>query len=215
MTRHIKNDPPSTPDDTIGAVYWDQKYARGKLAFLHDASEQPRFMALTDMIKDVIRQRGVCEIADIGCGEGLLVPYIRDLPISCYIAIDISSIALQSVPAMPCNTRLICRSLAEWDGAPAPDKPRILIASEILYYESQGPQKLLELAKSSDLHTDLLVSCVAGRPDKPNWQHGSIQLWRRLRATGLKPVDFVSPMDEKTETRWNIARYDLTGCTRD
>jgi hypothetical protein len=191
--------------------YWDQNYANGHFSFLHDEREKPRFRTISVMVRTIFAQRGPSEIADIGCGEGLLVPYVRDLAIHHYLALDISAVALQSVPPMPHRTTLIANSFTKWDGAPLPELPRILIASEILYYDPLAVGKLLQIINSDPLYTDLIISCHNGRPDKPNWRQSSERLWREMAALGLNEVERQCPADKAGAIGWNIARYELRG----
>ncbi len=56
---------------------------------------------------------------------------------------------------------------------------------------------------------EVIVSCVAGKPGKPNWTAASQRLWRDLRATGWKRLEMATVSDERAGLAWDIARYAL------
>src|SRR5690554_2347992 len=95
-------------------AYWDERYAQGRCAFLHEEREKPRFLALAELIAGIISRRGPCELADLGCGEGILLSYIEKLDLTHYIALDISSLALQAIRPPPFPMSLVTSSLGGW-----------------------------------------------------------------------------------------------------
>ncbi len=189
------------------AALWDADFKAGKLAFLHRPAELKRFPQIGAMIDRGSRVHGAVEIADIGSGEGLLLPWLPPKAVKRYLAIDISGVALKAIRDGKVPVARVRSSLAAWDGTPDPVAPRILVASEVLYYDPQGVLHLRKLAARSPRTVEVIVSCVAGRNDKPNWTAASQRLWTELRATGWRRIEMQSIRDDQAGLAWDISRY--------
>jgi SAM-dependent methyltransferase len=191
------------------AARWDADFKAGKLDFLRRPAELKRFTEIAAMIGRAARLHGPVEVADIGSGEGLLLAQLNPASVKRYIAIDISGVALKSIRAGRVPVAPVRASLATWDGRPAPVAPRIIVASEVLYYDPQSVTHVRKLAASAPRTVEVIVSCVAGKPGKPNWTAASQRLWSELRATGWKRLEMASVADERAGLAWDIARYAL------
>lgn len=191
------------------AARWDADFKAGKLDFLHRPAELKRFTAIAAMIARAARQHGPVEIADLGCGEGLLLAQLDAATVKRYIAVDISGVALKSIRQGAVPVAPVRASVATWDGRPEPVAPRIIVASEVLYYDAQSVTHLRKLAAGVPRTVEVIVSCVAGKPGKPNWTAASQRLWRDLRSTGWKRLEMATVSDERAGLAWDIARYAL------
>jgi SAM-dependent methyltransferase len=191
------------------AARWDADFRAGKLDFLHRPGEQRRLSEIAAMIGRSARQRGPVEVADLGCGEGLLLRQLDPSLVKRYVAIDISGVALKSIREGRVPVARVRSSVAAWDGRPEPIAPRVIVASEVLYYDPQGVTHLRKAAANTQRTVEVIVSCVAGRPDKPNWTASSLRLWHDMRLTGWRRLEMVTVRDERAGLAWDIARYAL------
>jgi SAM-dependent methyltransferase len=184
---------------------WDQAFSAGKYAFLHKPSEKARLKEIAEMIGRSIAEKGRCEIVDIGCGEGLLLDYLAGLDVARYVGVDVSAVALSRLPDSVFPVAAINASLAQWHGDPPPRARRILVASEVLYYDEHGIADLAHFA--ADGVSEIIISCVGGRHDKPNWTAASRKLWREIASAGWTLIETRRLSDEATGIDWDIARY--------
>jgi hypothetical protein len=189
------------------AALWDAEFKAGKLAFLHRPAELKRFAEIGAMVDRASRIHGPVEIADIGSGEGLILNHLPRGAVKRYLAVDISGVALKAIRDGQAPVARVRASLADWDGRPEPVSPRILIASEVLYYDNNGVAQLRRLAVRVPRTVEVIVSCVSGRPDKPNWTTASERLWRELRATGWRRIEMTKVSDARSSLQWDIARF--------
>lgn len=185
---------------------WDRRFRAGKYDFLRKPAETLRLDAIAEMIAAFASTNGPLEVADLGCGEGLLLPKLGKEAVARYLALDISAEALLRLPVSPVPAFPVHSTVSAWDGKPAPVAPRILVASEVLYYEPEGGAALARLMRAPGT-AGAIVSCVAGRPDKPNWQKGADRLWSSLDAAGLRRVEERKVADAGTS--WDIVRFAL------
>ncbi|MCB1450892.1 MAG: class I SAM-dependent methyltransferase [Nitratireductor sp.] len=188
---------------------WDAGFRAGKYDFLHKESEKERLKVIAGLVAGFAATHGICEVVDIGCGEGLLLPLLDQRLVSRYLGVDISTVALERLPASAIEVLRICKSLGEWDGKPEPMVPRVIVASEILYYDPDGVGELVRLATSSAVPQRILVSCVAAHPGKPNWAEASTRLWQELGEAPLNEIGRHSVQDGETGLSWDIGAYSL------
>lgn len=185
---------------------WDSEFRAGKYEFLKKPAEQARLDAIAAMIERSLDADGPCEVVDIGCGEGLLAERLP-VGVTRYVGVDISAVALARQSARSVPVARVRASLADWDGNPPATARRILVASEVLYYDRAAVGDLKRLADTTGTVSDIIVSCVAAHPDKPNWAEASEHLWADLAATGWRLVDEERLEDEDTGIAWDVARY--------
>jgi hypothetical protein len=191
------------------AARWDADFRTGKLDFLHRPGEQKRLAEIAAMIGRAARQHGPVEVVDLGSGEGLLLRQLDPAQVKRYVAVDVSGVALKSIREGRVPVARVRSSVAAWDGRPEPLAPRVLVASEVLYYDPQGVTHLRKAAAAMPRTVEAVVSCVCGRPDKPNWTASSQRLWRDMRFTGWRRLEMVIVRDERAGLAWDIARYAL------
>lgn len=163
---------------------WDARYRAGKYDYLRAAGERVRLGEIARLIGAEIAARGPVEVADIGCGEGLLLEALKGTGVSLYVAVDPSAVALSRIPRSDIPVEKKRMALGEWDGSPAALAPRIFVASEVLYYAPDGVSALQALVRSCAKPAGVIVSIVAGEAGKPNWETASRRLWRELGAAG-------------------------------
>jgi len=186
---------------------WDAGYRRGRYAFLRRPQEQLRLDEIARIVETITRRHGACEVADIGCGEGLLASRLNSASITRYVGVDLSRTALSRMPKAAFPVSAVCSALGDWDGRPVGNAPRVLIASEVLYYDAEGVAHLRRLAETVRSTVAVIVSCVAGKQDKPNWQTASVRLWRELARAGWP--ELARQHLANGDLAWDIAAYDL------
>jgi SAM-dependent methyltransferase len=191
------------------AARWDADFRSGRLDFLRRPSEQMRLGEIAAMVGRAARLHGPVEVVDLGCGEGLLLGRLDPALVKRYVAVDISGVALKAIREGRVPVARVRASVAAWDGRPEPVAPRIIVASEVLYYDPQGVTHVRKAAAAMPRTVEVIVSCVQGRPDKPNWTASSQRLWRDMRLTGWRRVEAVTTRDERAGLAWDIARYAL------
>ena len=184
---------------------WDDLFLHGQCDFLHKPDELLQLAVIAQIVGRIAARTGAVEVVDIGCGEGLLLEVLQPADVRRYVGIDVSPVALARIPPSAIDTLRICSPISRWDGKPAPAAPRVLVASEILYYEEEGVEKLRSLSTDGGAIA-IIISCVAGRPDKPNWERAANRLWALVDGTGLKVVESCSVSDPVCGTRWDIKR---------
>ncbi len=191
------------------AARWDADFRAGRLDFLHRPGEQKRLCEIAAMIVRAARQHGPVEVVDLGSGEGLLLRQLDPALVKRYVAVDISGVALKTIREGRVPVARVRASVATWDGRPEPVAPRVIVASEVLYYDPQGVTHLRKAASAMPRTVEVIVSCVSGRPDKPKWTSSSQRLWLDMRLTGWRRIEAVTPRDERAGLAWDIARYSL------
>lgn len=184
---------------------WDREFSAGKYDFLRKPAEKARLQAIAAMIDRSTAGGERCEVVDIGCGEGLLLDYLKAGAVARYVGVDISAVALSRLPDTGLAAVAVHSSLAAWDGKPRAAARRILVASEVLYYGEKGVAELARIAGGGA--SEAIISCVAGRGDKPNWTAASERLWRDIAATGWPVIERRHLSDKASGIGWDIARY--------
>lgn len=159
------------------------------------------------MVADAGERHGPVTLVDIGCGEGLLLPLVSPEIVTEYIAVDLSQIALENIVKSEIPVRKIASSLADLrDLSAVAAGPLVMVASEVLYYDRNGVDHLQRLAKTADCR-EVIISCVAGRADKPNWEAASKKLWAELARTGWQSAE--TKTVKEANLNWDIVRYTL------
>ncbi|MFZ1813913.1 MAG: hypothetical protein WBO55_15350 [Rhizobiaceae bacterium] len=189
------------------AEAWDAEFRSGKYRFLHKPMELARLHMIAAMIGEASARMESVEVADVGCGEGLLLPLLDPATVSLYIALDVSAEALKGIPASTIPTVKACVRLQDWDAKPVPLAPRITVASEVLYYDPGSVAHLVRTLEGQLPGSLVIVSCVGAHPDKPNWEASSIRLWRELAQTGLEERERRTVADAPTGISWDVAVY--------
>jgi SAM-dependent methyltransferase len=206
--RAVQDEFASMPEGRLKtAALWDAEFRSGKYSFLHRPAEQKRLAEIAAMVSRAALQRGRVEVADVGCGEGLVLRHLDPRHVSRYIAIDISGVALKAIREERIPVARVRTGLGDWDGRPTPINPRIVIASEVLYYDPQAVTQMRKLIARMPGTAELIISCVAGKPDKPNWAAASLELWQQVRVAGWRRIEHRSIRDERSGLAWDVARY--------
>lgn len=116
---------------------WERQYGQGKWQVLNDQSEVARYSVIGGLIKHFI-QKGT--MLDVGCGEGVLVEYLKQAKYKTYVGIDLSKVAIrQATKRLTKNTKLIAADAQE---IVFKEKFDVIIFNESLYY-FDNPWKLM------------------------------------------------------------------------
>ncbi|MEZ5801348.1 MAG: hypothetical protein R3D29_13920 [Nitratireductor sp.] len=186
------------------------RLSRRKYDFLHRESEKHRLKLIASLVADHAVAVGGCEVVDIGCGEGLLLPLLDASQVRRYVAVDISSVALERIPQSDIEVVRLCQSLGDWDGRkPEPVVSRVIVASEILYYDPDGVAELVRLAASGTVPQRIIVSPLAAHPGKPNWAEASTRLWQELASSPFNEIGRHRVRDAEASLSWDVAAYRL------
>jgi SAM-dependent methyltransferase len=185
---------------------WDERYRAGKYDYLHGSREMARLRALAQFVNESCID-GTCEIVDIGCGEGLLLGFLDPAKVARYVAVDLSAEALERIAPSRVPVVKLRSSLGEWEGGPRQVAPRVIVASEVLYYDPHGVRHLKRaIARAGNVRA-VIVSCVGGHPEHPNWREPSERLWAQLAAAGFGEPQWRRVEDNGTGIVWDFARY--------
>jgi len=190
-------------DEPGSGARWDAGFSAGKYAYLHKPAEQARLAEIAAMIARA--GTGPFEIVDIGCGEGLLLHFLDQGRVARYVGVDISAVALSRLPVAALPTLAVNAALGDWGGGPPALAPRIVVASEVLYYSPTAVADLARAIRAEPATAGVIVSCVAERADKPNWGEASRRLWAELGETGWTADETRRVSDGATS--WDLALY--------
>ena len=74
------------------AAQWDEGFAAGKWDFLAGRAERARLALVAHYVR--LAAPAGATILDLGCGEGLLLEALGDLPFARYVGVDLSAVAV-------------------------------------------------------------------------------------------------------------------------
>ena len=108
---------------------WNREYREGNWARLHHLSEQPHNAVLLAYIEH-LRPQG--SILEIGCGDGVLLHYLKHFGYSRYLGIDISDVAIEKCQSSKdATTDFLVRDAETY----TPDfTPDVIVLNESIYY---------------------------------------------------------------------------------
>ncbi len=111
------------------AAVWDEQFAQGQWHFMGDLAEVPRYAVIAGYAATCPANRSVL---DIGCGPGLLQPWLVRNGYDEYLGVDLSTTAIGAAQAKADSTTQF-RS-ADAESFVPPHAFDIVIFNEMLYY---------------------------------------------------------------------------------
>ena len=183
----------------------DDEYRRGRWDYLAGRDEEPRYQALASYC---LRKGGA--VLDLGCGEGLLLGWIRSDTLRSYVGIDLSPVAIerawQRFPAseeidsdQSSETRaheLEAADIAEYIPRQTFDS---IVFNEVLYYFNKPDQLLSRYAaylKPDGLFLISLWDCPEAKV-----------VWRKLKSSIVR-IDETTVRND-IGTTWRIVLCSL------
>ncbi len=107
---------------------WESQYQSGLWGCLQDDHESARYEMVAAFVQ---RDRHQLSLADVGCGEGVILGYLNLEFVAKYTGIDIAQSALDKIKPRRTQDRYICSSLENY----CPDeKWDVVLFNEVLYY---------------------------------------------------------------------------------
>ena len=125
----------SCSDHTTQAIFpvsrqtWDEEYNGGQWSYLRRLSEMPRYALITGFLWHRQANR---RVLDVGCGEGILLQYLRPYGYEQYVGIDVSKVAVRGLaPHLNDKTHCIVANAESWQPVTTFDA---IVFNECLYY---------------------------------------------------------------------------------
>ena len=111
------------------AAVWNQEFGAGKWDFLGSAAEMPRYAVIAGYFGALPENPAVL---DVGCGAGLLQPWLKRIGYARYLGIDLSETAIVRAQAQAdAQTRF---EAADAESFVLPETFDVIILNEMLYY---------------------------------------------------------------------------------
>jgi len=111
------------------ADVWDREFALGQWNFMSDLAEVPRYAVIAGYIATCGSRQS---ILDVGCGPGLLQPWLARVGYDDYLGIDLSAVAIHTAEARANATTRF--QPADAESFSPPHTFDIIIFNEMLYY---------------------------------------------------------------------------------
>ncbi len=146
------------------ATTWDRDYAAGELEYYRRLSETARYGVLIGYLTGV---GGPFRVLDVGCGIGILRERLDAVPLTEYVGIDVSSVAVEAARARrtdPLTTFVPTgspRGLGPFD---------VAVCNEMLYVVERPTALLDEVADELRAGGYLLVSMMRHRGERALWR---------------------------------------------
>jgi 2-polyprenyl-3-methyl-5-hydroxy-6-metoxy-1,4-benzoquinol methylase len=122
----------------VPAAVWDDQYRRGRWGFLRGTPEHARYAAIADLVR---RLKPGGAILDVGCGEGLLLDWLKPGECSRYTGIDISAEAVARASArQDARAAFVC---ADTERYVPGGRFEVIVYNEVLYYLGD-PMRVLQ-----------------------------------------------------------------------
>ena len=172
---------------------WEQEYARGYWERMGVLSELGRYSIIAGYC-DFLKPQG--SILDIGCGKGLLPRRMSRGPGTCYLGVDISSIAIdQACAADLPGTEFVVANATTFE---PPHPFDIVIFNEILYYFPDSYEQLRRYQRYLAPNGLLIISMF--------YSVGSFRAWKAI-APALQLIDQVRISNRGSRTNYDIAVF--------
>jgi 2-polyprenyl-3-methyl-5-hydroxy-6-metoxy-1,4-benzoquinol methylase len=189
---------------------WDELYSAGSWSHLGSLSEAPHYGVIAAYYAAVCRPSAA--VLDVGCGHGVMVPYLRNVGYARYLGVDISAVAIEQANALADATT----SFRALDVETAPMKSfapfDAIIINEVLYYFNSPFLMIRRLQKLLSPRGVLIISVCMGTPGDESFAETQPALERIW--TGLSRVGF-SFLDEccvrgAAGTEWRIGAMKMS-----
>jgi predicted TPR repeat methyltransferase len=161
---------------------WDAQYRTGQWTHLDDQREFARYALLAAYIQ---RRGKAIYLLDIGCGEGIILKYLKPELISQYDGIDIAQAALDRIQNRRSQDRYICSGIqdfspdARWD---------VILFNEVLYYTDDPVEQIAKFESALTPQGYFLISMH--RKSSPlAWNNRCIRAVRRYFSSASYKVD--------------------------
>lgn len=178
---------------------WEADYRAGQLDFLDAPDEQLRHAVIAALIEG----HGPGEVVDLGAGPGYQRRWLHPRFCTRYVAVDVSRTALDKLPPGDVPADTVCGSIESFT---PPARPvGTIVCAEVLYALEHPGRELARIAAAVPSLGAVIVTLLASRPDKPNWEKGARIVRAELEALGWPVVERVSVRAATRGIGWDIA----------
>ena len=172
----------------VSASVWNQEFGAGKWDFLGSAREMPRYAVIAGYFG---AGDGPRSVLDVGCGAGLLQPWLKRVGYAQYFGVDLSDTAIEAAQAFADpQTRF---EAANAESFAPPGQFDVIIFNEMLYYMHDPVAMLRRYAGHLASGGVFIVSLWESRE--------SGRAWSKVRGT-LEVLDETSVV--RTGVSWRI-----------
>jgi 2-polyprenyl-3-methyl-5-hydroxy-6-metoxy-1,4-benzoquinol methylase len=170
------------------ARIWNQEFASGRWDYLANLAEMPRYAVIAGYHRTAPVNKTVL---DVGCGIGLLQPWLQQAGYERYLGIDLSAQAIdQAKVRADDKTRF---EAAEAESFVPPQSFDLIILNEMLYYMVNAPtflQRYSQYLNDGGAYIVSLWDCVE-----------SVRVWNQCKA-GLTVLDETRIV--RTDLSWRV-----------
>lgn len=178
---------------------WEADYRAGRLDFLDAPDEQLRHAVVAALIES----HGPGEVVDLGAGPGYQRRWLHPRFCTRYVAVDVSRTALDRMPPAEVPAETVCCAIESYT---PPSRPiGAIVCAEVLYALEHPGRELSRIAAAAPAVGAVILTLLAARPDKPNWQKGSRIVWSDLEQLGWPVLERVSVAASTRGIGWDIA----------
>ncbi|WP_452220319.1 class I SAM-dependent methyltransferase [Lacinutrix salivirga] len=174
---------------------WNSQYKNGKWEKLKGKEEAERYKTIGDFVLKSAPNNAT--LLELGCGEGILLHYLKAVNYKKYIGIDFSQVSITSAKTLNYkNTEFICADIHTY-------KPELLfdaiIFNESFYYIHKNERaKVLNTVLAHLKPNGLVINSVY--KDKFN-------CWPYFEKDLLKHLEFKTITGSHPENFWKIGVY--------
>lgn len=178
---------------------WEADYRAGRLDFLDAPDEQLRHAVVAALIES----HGPGEVVDLGAGPGYQRRWLHPRFCTRYVAVDVSRTALDRMPPAEVPAETVCCAIESYT---PPARPiGAIVCAEVLYALEHPGRELSRIAAAAPAVGAVILTLLAARPDKPNWQKGARIVWSDLEPLGWPVIERVSVAASTRGIGWDIA----------
>ncbi len=171
---------------------WDREFSSGAWRHLESAAEMPRYAVIAGYFQQAANgPAGNGAVLDVGCGAGLLQPWLRRVGYSGYVGVDLSAAAIEQARRYAdATTQFKSGNAVTYEPDQAFD---MIVFNEMLYYMPDPVATLRRYARYLTPTGSYVISMWRSRD--------GLNAWRRSRGA-LAVLDKTRIRHSGTE--WNV-----------
>jgi 2-polyprenyl-3-methyl-5-hydroxy-6-metoxy-1,4-benzoquinol methylase len=155
------------------AVSWNHEYESGRWAYLLGPEQTERYQQLITLC---LLFNKTPTILDVGCGEGILLEYLRTTgrPVIKYVGLDLSQEAINKAKARLSAGQFLVVNAESYK----PDEPYdVIVFNECLYYFSDPIKTIRNFEQSIRKHGTFVISMHMPEEDPARYE----KIWELLQ----------------------------------
>lgn len=176
---------------SVSQAAWNRGYESGEWDYLAGAQELGRYSVIASLCRH-FAPRG--RVLDVGCGSGLLAPWLLDAGVSRYLGVDLSEVAIeQARRTHPDRAEFAVADASTFVSA---QKFDAIVFNELLYYLEKPEADVLRFSRVLAPGGVIIVSM---------WHHtDGLRTWDRLRPH-FDELDRVQVTHDPSHLKWDVA----------